>query len=94
MTESLEEKITEISMESIEADNVDLDNDGWVPIFVSEMFPSSNQIENLIFRQLVKAEYKVVEFVEFNRDGKWFFMSKEGEMTSNQKNYFSLIALL
>ena len=51
-------------------------------------------MENLIFQQLVKAEDRVAEFVEFNRDGNWICMSKAGEMTSVQEIYFSLTALL
>lgn len=38
-TESLEEMMTEISMGSMGADIADLDNDGWLDIFVTEMLP-------------------------------------------------------
>lgn len=39
--EALEEMMTEISMGSMGADIADLDNDGWMDIFVTEMLPAS-----------------------------------------------------
>ncbi|WP_293016228.1 VCBS repeat-containing protein [Mongoliibacter sp.] len=40
-TEALEDMMTEISMGSMGADIADLDNDGWLDIFVTEMLPAS-----------------------------------------------------
>ncbi|WP_040490194.1 VCBS repeat-containing protein [Indibacter alkaliphilus] len=39
-TEALEDMMTEISMGSMGADIADLDNDGWLDIFVTEMLPA------------------------------------------------------
>lgn len=84
-----------------EANGNDLDNvylggakDQKGVIFLQKADGSSTEIENLILQQLVKAEDRVAEFVEFNREGNWICMSKAGEITSNQEIYFSLIVLL
>ncbi|PRY89006.1 VCBS repeat-containing protein [Mongoliibacter ruber] len=44
-TEALEEMMTEISMGSMGADIADLDNDGWLDIFITEMLP--NRLERV-----------------------------------------------
>lgn len=78
-----------------EANGNDLDNvnlggaqDQTGVIFLQKADGSSTEIENLILQQLVKAEDRVAEFVEFNREGNWICMSKAGEITSIQKIYF------